>query len=343
MGMNWLAKIAGLAEVPVFVAIGEGAPSDTAISLCTNPALRSVETPRAAAILLVVGTIPDALLPQLHRLHDQLPHPRATVLWHSGNRLSEATTVGGTEDIGASLKDVHRSLLAGNFDTEPDILPDVPPNEWRGIGTHGQGGKGMMGGTPYGRPMAMTAADLRDGLELDAYTADFGPFLPMFPPGLALTLTLQGDVIQSVAVVHPPFENHENRGWVLLNLLGLPALAERMLRVSNDSDTTLRRLIHLSGARAAIPKSLGRTYDGSDVRARFDQMTGISEHAMNAHVHQTGLDDLLIGLEWHEAMLVLNSFDTAPLRTICANTSDPEPDEKMEGGMDHGAHAGHMS
>ena len=340
--MNWLAKIAGLAEVPVFVAIGEGAPSDTASSLCKNPALRSVETPRAAAILLVVGTIPDALLPQLHRLHDQLPHPRATVLWHSGNRLSEATTVGGREDIGASLKDTHKGLLAGSLATEPDILPDVPPNEWRGIGPHGQGGKGMMGGTPYGRPMAMTAADLRDGLELDAYTADFGPFLPMFPSGLALTLTLQGDVIQSVAVVHPPFENHENRGWVLLNLMGLPALAERMLRASNFSNPTLHRIIRLSGARAAIPKGLGRTHDGSDVRTRFDLLTDTSNPALNLHVHQTGLDDLLIGLEWHEAMLVLNSFDNASLRAICANTSASEP-SSMEDSMDHGAHAGHMS
>jgi hypothetical protein len=87
---------------------------------------------------------------------------------------------------------------------------------------------------------------------------------------------------------------------------------------------------------------LGRTHDGSDVRTRFDLLTGTSEPIFNLHVQQIGLDDLLIGLEWHEAMLVLNSFDNASLRAICANTSDPEPDT-MAGGMDHGVHAGHMS
>jgi len=343
VGMNWLAKIAGLAEVPVFVAIGEGAPADTASVLGKNPAVRSVETPRAAAILLVVGTVPDDRLAQLHRLHDQLPHPRATVLWHSRNQLTGATSVGEAEDIGDALRTIHKGLLAGKFDTEPDILPDAPPNEWRGIGPHGQGGKGMMGGTPYGRPMAMTAPDLRDGLELDAYTADFGPFLPMFPPGLVLTFTLQGDVIQSLTVVHPPFESQEKRGCVLLNLLGLPALAERLLQGSNVSDATLKRLIRFSGARVAIPKGLGRTHDGSDVRTRFDVLTGTSEHFIDVHAHRTGLDDLLIGLEWHEAMLVLNSFDNATLRAICANTFDPEKSKGMASDMDHGAHAGHMS
>src|SRR3546814_18792006 len=63
----------------------------------------------------------------------------------------------------------------------------------------------MMGGKPYGRPMAMTDEDLRDGLALDAYTACFGPFLSVLPPGLLLELTLQGDVIQSAKVLRAPF------------------------------------------------------------------------------------------------------------------------------------------
>ena len=342
MGMSWLAKMAGLAEVPVFVAFGEGAPADAASVLAKAPGLRVVETPRAAAILFVVGTVPKALLPQLHRLHDQLPHPRASALWHSRNELPGATRIEEIANISVLLRAIHRDLLVGSLKSEPDFLSDAPPNEWRGIGPHGQGGKGMMGGTPYGRTMAMTAADLRDGLELDAYTADFGPFLPMLPAGLVLTLTLQGDTIQNVAVAHPPFETQEQRGWVLLNLLGLPALAERMLRATNIGNATVKRLIRLSGARAAIPEGLGRTHDGSDVRTRFDLLTGTSEPIFNLHVQQIGLDDLLIGLEWHEAMLVLNSFDNASLRAICANTSDPEPDT-MAGGMDHGVHAGHMS
>src|SRR3546814_16968041 len=94
--------------------------------------------------------------------------------------------------------------MTGERRSEDDLLPDEPPVAWRGKGDHGQGGEGMMGGKPYGRPMAMTAEDLRDGLALDAYTACFGPFLPMLPPGLQLELTLQGDVVQSARVRRPP-------------------------------------------------------------------------------------------------------------------------------------------
>ena len=144
--MSWLAKMAGLAEVPVFVAFGEGAPADAASVLAKAPGLRVVETPRAAAILFVVGTVPKALLPQLHRLHDQLPHPRASALWHSRNELPGATRIEEIANISVLLRAIHRDLLVGSLKSEPDFLSDAPPNEWRGIGPHGQGGKGMMGG-----------------------------------------------------------------------------------------------------------------------------------------------------------------------------------------------------
>ena len=62
----------------------------------------------------------------------------------------------------------------------------------------------MMGGVPYGRPMAMRAPD-RDGLELDRLPLRLGPFFPHLPPGLVLEVKLQGDVFQEVAVGRKPF------------------------------------------------------------------------------------------------------------------------------------------
>lgn len=62
----------------------------------------------------------------------------------------------------------------------------------------------MMGGEPYGRPMAMRAPD-RDGLELDRVPLRLGPFFPHLPPGLTLEVKLQGDVFQQVAVARNPF------------------------------------------------------------------------------------------------------------------------------------------
>ena len=94
------------------------------------------------------------------------------------------------------------------------MLPDEEPALWRGVGPFGQGGEGMMGGVPYGRPMAMRGPDLRDGLELDRLPVRLGPFFPPlagasfgFPgaTGPVLDLELQGDVVQEVRLGPNPF------------------------------------------------------------------------------------------------------------------------------------------
>lgn len=156
--------------------------------LRSRPELRLVTSPRHAGILLVAGAVPEEHCQALDRVHDQVPHPRRTVTWTEGQSVREVT---------AAVVDAFRHLLADPSSTEPDSLPDEEPNEWRGIGPHGQGGEGMMGGTPYGRPMPMTGED-RDGLALDQLHLRLGPFLDAFPPGLVLDVTLQGEVLQSV-------------------------------------------------------------------------------------------------------------------------------------------------
>lgn len=183
MAVDWLNRLAAGADVAVYPCIGPGllVPVE---QLFLSPGLRRASTPREAAVLMVAGVIPGAAQAALDRLHDQLPHPRASFRWDGeGNPTSD-------------LIALWRDLLNGR-PSEGDRLANEPPNEWRGKGDHGQGGEGMMGGVPYGRPMAMTADDIRDGLALDAYTARIGPFAPMLPPGLVLEVTLQGDVIVS--------------------------------------------------------------------------------------------------------------------------------------------------
>ena len=105
---------------------------------------------------------------------------------------------GGVDELVAMLQDAHRSVLADPASSSPDRLPDEEPNEWRGVGPFGQGGEGMMGGTPYGRPMAMTGDD-RDGLALDQLHLPPRP-LPRVAAArcLVLDVTLQGDVLQAV-------------------------------------------------------------------------------------------------------------------------------------------------
>jgi hypothetical protein len=207
--------------------------------------------------------------------------------------MPAAMALSATADPRPALRDLYRQLLSGAYASERHLLPDEPPAPWRGRGEHGQGGKGMMGGKPYGRPMAMPDEDLRDGLALDAYTAQIGPFLPQLPPGLVLEVKLQGDVIQNAKVIRPPLPpspsiaapflralqepvpppplersraaHHLRCIARVLVLLQLPAQAMCCQRAAYNIERGLgvrieriRRLLDCSGAFAALPAGLGR-------------------------------------------------------------------------------------
>lgn len=377
MAVTLASRLAVGAPVPVFAAVGPGM-SDAVDDLSTWHRIGLQPTVRSAAILLVAGRPRATDAPALRRLHDQMPHPRATVWWRSVPQWTLAGAAAAPtaeQDPVALLIETHRALIAGERESEPDLLPDEPPNQWRGVGPHGQGGEGMMGGVPYGRPMPMMGAEIRDGLMLDAYTARFGPFLPVLPPGLSLELTLQGDVIQSAAVRRPPYGDPLSAAGRLraaarlLGLLGLGAHAQRLRRLAHD-DEGLRRssmfaqMIRLSGAFRAIPPGLGSlpaaalsnaplcdAAGGIDVRARLRRWLfapdappaggapGPSADSSPSADSGLRLVDLLPGLEWTEAMLVVNSFEPPLLEHLCP--VDPEEeDEGEDGGEDGGEDEG---
>lgn len=208
-----ISRLAARAPVPVFVALGAGARA-AVDDLRDEPGLSFVDSPRHATVLLVAGRMPRTLIRSLAQVHDQVPQPRATVWWSSadlaevGAAFPDVELVPPDGDVADVLRAVHRDVITGDRNSEPTILPDQPPANWRGIGPHGQGGMGMMGGRPYGRPMPMTGPD-RDGLELDRLPLRVGPFLPFLPAGLQLDVVLQGDVVQTAEVVGDPFGVHE--------------------------------------------------------------------------------------------------------------------------------------
>lgn len=203
---RWLSGPASRAPVPVFAARGLGA-GHALDSLRLRPELRLVDSPRLANALLVAGRITDALAEPLAQVHDQLPQPRATVWWTSGEPPAVASVFGvvaSEEDEAVEeLTRARGRLLRGAGPGEPPVLPDREPAEWRGVGPYGQGGKGMTGGVPYGRPIAGRADDLRDGLSLDVIVQRVGPFLSPFPAGLVLDVTIQGDIVQAVEPTPP--------------------------------------------------------------------------------------------------------------------------------------------
>ena len=340
---DWLDRLAAKAPVAVFVAVGRDA-IERVEELSLDSRINWVASPRHANLLLVAGKVRDKDAQALRAVHDQMPRPRKTLWWGSApfQELVSPTVLLLAEDAVLSALSLHTRVS----NSEPDWLPDTPPNPWQGLGPNGQGGKGMMGGVPYGRPMAMTDDDGRDGLQLDQTTVQMGPFLQTWPAGLVLELALQGDVIQRARVVHSPYgptlglrEGVSSRlrsAARLLRLLELDSLAERCRRAAAAHDhrqaadiAALRAAVRYSGAFVALPAGLGACrLDGapSDIRSRLIAWLGGGADPSNDAMTELKpkLSGLLTGLEWNEAMLVVNSFTPRQLHGMALRETVPD-------------------
>jgi Respiratory-chain NADH dehydrogenase, 49 Kd subunit len=196
-----LRRLAVRAPVPVYAVAGLGA-RDEVQDLRLSGEITLVDTPRAANVLLVAGSVGAGHAEPLARVHDALPHPRATILWNTdaaGLRIAGAVDLSSASDLAEGIREAFTNLVTGLRRTEGPLLPDAQPIEWRGLGPYGQGGSGMTGGTPYGRPMADLGPD-RDGLRLDVVPTFLGPFQYPLPAGLVLDLMMAGDVVVDAAV-----------------------------------------------------------------------------------------------------------------------------------------------
>ncbi len=203
-----VGRVAARAPVPVFAVAGIGAQAQVQ-DLLLEPRLHLVGSPAAANVLLIAGSVPAHLAAEFARLHDGLSRPRVPLWWSLGASVAPPLPLmGEVHEIDPSalvdaIVHTHRDLLLGELPSSPPTLPDEDPAPWRGVGPFGQGGTGMTGGVPYGRPMAEVAPD-RDGLRLDQLAVRIGPFFARFPTGLVLEVRLQGDVVQQVEVVVTP-------------------------------------------------------------------------------------------------------------------------------------------
>lgn len=212
--MGLTARLATGAPVPVLPVAGAGGRI-VAEALRCSPGVQLAGNPRAAALLVVVGRLTRALLHPALVVHDQLPRPRATVWMPIGSAGSAdpegllsafptVTTVVPGDTAG--LRSVFTGLIGGVRPSDPPALPDMEPARWRGVGPYGQGGTGMTGGVPFGRPLPSRAPD-PDGLELDQLPLQLGPLHPALPPGLVLHVGLQGDVVRHVELGANPYRS----------------------------------------------------------------------------------------------------------------------------------------
>lgn len=205
-----LAHVASRAPARVFALEGMDPPG--AIDrLRLRSGIELVDTPRSATVLLVAGRIPAPMHEAARRAHDAMAHPRGVLQWVGREPADSAPFPNAAQErfvasdgdpiavLAAAIHALQVSLLVGERTSSAALLPDADPAPWRGVGPYGQGGTGMTGGVPYGRPMAGRAPD-RDGLELDQLPVRVGPFFAPFPAGLVLDIKLQGDVVQEVVV-----------------------------------------------------------------------------------------------------------------------------------------------
>lgn len=284
--------------VEVFVAAGADRWHETQ-ALRGHEAVRLVATPRHATVLLVAGTIPDAHLEALDRVHDQTPHPRAVVTWEEVEASTDMI-----DAVARSIVDRCEAILADPSKSSLHRLADEEPNEWRGVGPFGQGGEGMMGGTPYGRPMAMTADD-RDGLTLDQLDLQLGPFAGQLPSGLIADVALQGEVVQSIEFAVPSD--------------AIVVSVERELTVPRRLQW-LSHALHVQGLDAFATRAAGlarrstHSGGGGNIGGEFARF--------RRRLRWTGLHSSLRGVGSHDGMDTWDRW-TTHLDAIAAGLSGP--------------------
>lgn len=205
--MGLTSGLASRDDVPVYPVVAAGGRSALAALRLTS-GVEVVDTPRAAALLVVLGRLTRGLVRPLLVVHDQLPTPRATVRWGAGPDDLLRTVLPAAVELptgdGSGLRQIFADVITGRRPSDPPAQLDIEPNPWRGLGPYGTGGTGMTGGVPYGRPLASRAPD-PDGLELDHLPIEVGPLFAPLPPGLVLRLDVQGDVVRSAEVGPNPF------------------------------------------------------------------------------------------------------------------------------------------
>ncbi|MEK8089136.1 hypothetical protein [Thermithiobacillus plumbiphilus] len=235
--------------------------------------IQAAPAPRNADLLVLAGEIPASWQANVIALFETLALPRL-ILWLQPpwpctpiSGLPVGVSVAPEAIMQIDWTELVEQLLAPGNPANAPLLADEPPAPWRGIGPHGQGGKGMMGGVPYGRPMAMNADD-PDGLMLDDVPTYLGPHFPGLPSGLCLELRVQGDRIRECVAARNSFphgaapqgnapapasvaacENERLRGhlrWMadFLELAGLAALGARARRLAERPERrAVQRLI----------------------------------------------------------------------------------------------------
>ncbi|MBA2409750.1 MAG: hypothetical protein H0V62_08275 [Gammaproteobacteria bacterium] len=253
--------------------------------------------PHGADLFVFAGEIPVEWEEHTRSLFETVPLPRLAI-WLRPDWRCEVPTgipIAYVIESGAfhrlNWTDIRTRLLDPDNGVNKPLLADRPPAPWRGLGDHSQGGEGMMGGKPYGRPMAMTADDI-DDLSLDDVPMALGPHFPNLPSGLELELRVQGDRIRTVEAVrnHFPVVNIDANGSLqtkvgIVNWLTLAALRGEPVRIADLERARvcshlawMADFLALSG-RDSVARRFRHAFDDALVAARVGDIAKLIRRA----------------------------------------------------------------
>ena len=170
------------------------------------------ESPPDTDVLVLCGAFTDPWGDACARLQAMLSSPAATLHVAPPGHDGAASGAAGARPLAdvvvsearyaEGLEAAAQRLWRGLAPNRPPVEAQDPQDDGNGVDhdhDHDHEGEHHHDARPGGLPMARRADD-RDGLRLDVLHVPLGPALQGWPPGLALLLTLQGDVVQDVAL-----------------------------------------------------------------------------------------------------------------------------------------------
>lgn len=282
----WLARL-GSIRLHVLVAETPGSFAVRAAveRACARRGWVIALTP-ADADALVVCRAPEGVVAEaVEQLWSDLPGPRVR------------TEIGTTAAVEETLEDLAAAYRAWDANADPgssaqpveqDMADENQGDDDQGGDDQGDMDMDMEGmdmdmdmSGPGGIPLA-SGADDRDGLEMDVLHLPLGPVLAGWPPGLMLTVTLQGDVIVAVqvrqielAAISDPAAFRLDAAAQLLALAGAGVLAQRVglardaqlgLAPSGPAPAALRRSVEASRALRWALRDVGQVTDTDEHR-----------------------------------------------------------------------------
>ncbi|TDV57318.1 hypothetical protein [Actinophytocola oryzae] len=359
MGLtSWLLRLTP--PRPLLLAGPGGTRARLAVERLTRErGWHPASSPAEANLLVITG---EGLEPYATRVWEAMPAPKVRV------RVTSAATV--PTDLTEAVNTLHDATTQRLPATT--ATPATPTNhaDHADHAAMAHDHTDHMTAMPGGIPMADRADD-RDGLELDQLHVPLGPALPLWPAGLIIHTTLQGDVIReaSVEVIegtgesfwpeHPVARALDSTAR-LLAVAGWSDAATTAQRLRDDSlrDATPTEALHRWVRRIRGSRTLRRLLEGvgetvnappplaGDALSRLNHRLAATTQPHH-HVPESPqwtidvLPTLLAGTELATARLIVASLDPDPdllPRHEPHQRPRPKPHHDPHDNLDHRPH-----